>query len=78
MRNYVIRWTRTEHGHIQGQYATQGMGYGVRGNTPDIDGAYVFNTRMNRSSALHTADKTRLEGWGAEIVYVSLMEKPNV
>lgn len=74
MRNYVLRWTRDGHRRTQGHYVTQGMGYSIGGSAPDIDGAYVFNTRMSRASAMHLADQKRLDDWGVEIVYVSLAE----
>jgi hypothetical protein len=78
MRNYVARWTQEGRGRKAGQYATQGMGYGPQGNTEDINSAYVFNTRMNRSRAPHLMTQDQLQNWGVEVVYVSLTENPNV
>lgn len=73
MKNYVVRWTESKYGRKAGQYATQGMGYGPRGNTPNINDAYVFNTRMNRQSAGHLLTQQEREKYGVEVVYVGLV-----
>lgn len=75
MKNYVVRWTRDRYDQKEGSYATQGMGYGPRGNAVDINDAYVFNTRMNRRGAMHLLTIEQRENRGVEVVFVNLVPK---
>lgn len=74
MKNYVVRVIAGKCGQKVGTYLASGSGAGT--STPSLQGAFVFNTRMNRRYAYHRWTPEALEQRGLEIVWVELAPPP--
>lgn len=72
MKNYVLRYTRDQYGRTAGSYVASGHPWSGSYRNVDLQGAYVFNTRMNRSGAMHRCTPEQLAERGLELIYVAV------
>ncbi|PXA91190.1 hypothetical protein DMC25_06450 [Caulobacter sp. D4A] len=71
MKNYVVRFTRTQCGRAEGNYAA-GRDVWAGQSTPDLQKAYVYNSHMQRHGYHKLTAEEQAER-GVEVIFVDLV-----